>query len=65
MVDYKTDKNVTKDNAEEHALEDHSGQAEVYAQALAAATGMPIREVVFVYCKAGTEVRLRDGEVVR
>lgn len=65
MVDYKTDKNVTKDNAEEHALEHHSGQAEVYAQALAAATGMPIREVVFVYCKAGTEVRLRDGEVVR
>ncbi|MGO9793761.1 MAG: UvrD-helicase domain-containing protein [Solirubrobacteraceae bacterium] len=65
VVDYKTDKNVTNDNAEKHALEHHSGQAEVYAQALAAATGMPVREVVFVYCKAGTEVRLRDGEVVR
>ena len=65
VVDYKTDKNVTKENAEEHALEHHSGQAEVYAQALAAATGMPVREVVFVYCKAGTEVRLRDGVVLR
>ena len=65
VVDYKTDKNVTKDNAEKHALEHHSGQAEVYAQALAAATRMPVREVVFVYCKAGTEVRLRDGEVFR
>jgi ATP-dependent exoDNAse (exonuclease V) beta subunit len=65
VVDYKTDKNVTKDTAEKHALEHHSGQAEVYAQALAAATGMPVREVVFVYCKAGTEVRLRDGAVVR
>ena len=65
VVDYKTDKNVTKDNAEQHALEHHSGQAEVYAQALAAATGMPVREVVFVYCKARTEVRLHEGAVVR
>jgi len=65
VIDYKTDKTVTEDTAEQHALEHHSGQAEVYAQALAAATGIPVREVVFVYCKAGTEVRLREGKVVR
>ncbi len=65
VIDYKTDKDVTADTAEDHALEKHSGQAEIYAQALAAATGIPVREVVFVYCKAGVEVRLREGAVVR
>ena len=58
VVDYKTDKDVTKETAEEHAREKHGGQAEVYAQALSAAAGLPVREVVFVYCKAGVEVRI-------
>ena len=61
VVDYKTDRDVTAETAEAHARDKHSGQAEVYAQALGAATGMPVREVVFVYCKAGVEVRLREG----
>ena len=65
VIDYKTDKDVTADAAEAHALEKHSGQAEIYSQALAAATALPVREVVFVYCKAGVEVRLSDGAVVR
>ena len=65
VIDYKTDKDVTADTAEDHALEKHSGQAEIYAHALAAATGIPVRQVVFVYCKAGVEVRLRKGAVVR
>ena len=65
VIDYKTDKDVTAETAEQHALDKHSGQAEIYAQALAAATGLPVREVVFVYCKAGVEVRLREGAVVR
>jgi ATP-dependent helicase/nuclease subunit A len=65
VIDYKTDRDVTKENAEEHAREHHAGQAEVYAQALSAATGLPVREVVFVYCKAGVEVAFRDGAVVR
>ncbi len=65
VVDYKTDKDVTAATAEDHALEKHSGQAEIYAQALASATGLPVREVVFVYCKAGVQVRLREGEVIR
>ena len=65
VVDYKTDKDVTAETAEDHALEKHSGQAEIYAQALASATGLPVREVVFVYCKAGVQVRLREGAVIR
>jgi ATP-dependent exoDNAse (exonuclease V) beta subunit len=64
VVDYKTDSGVTEENAEEHAREHHSGQSEVYEEALAAATGLPVREVVFVYCKAGVEVRFSKGEVV-
>ena len=36
----------------------------MYAQGLAAATGLKVREVVFVYCKAGAEVRLHGGDVV-
>jgi ATP-dependent exoDNAse (exonuclease V) beta subunit len=65
VVDYKTDRDVTKENAEDHAREHHSGQSEVYARALSAATGLPVREVAFVYCKAGVEVAFRDGAVVR
>jgi ATP-dependent exoDNAse (exonuclease V) beta subunit len=64
VVDYKTDKGVTEETAEQYARDHHAGQAEVYAHGLATATGLPVREVVFVYCKAGAEVRLRrrDGE---
>jgi ATP-dependent exoDNAse (exonuclease V) beta subunit len=65
VVDYKTDKDVTADMAEDHALEKHSGQAEIYSQALAASTGLPVREVVFVYCKAGVEVRLQSTDAPR
>ncbi len=64
VVDYKTDKDVTLDTAEEYALKHHAGQGEVYAQGLATATGLEVREVAFVYCKAGAEVRLRKGEIV-
>ena len=65
VVDYKTDKDVTEETAEQYALKHHGGQGEVYAHGLATATGLPVREVVFVYCKAGAEVRLREGKVLR
>ncbi|MGO9899956.1 MAG: UvrD-helicase domain-containing protein [Solirubrobacteraceae bacterium] len=65
VVDYKTDKDVTEGTAEQYAIKHHAGQGEVYAQGLATATGLKVREVVFVYCKAGAEVRLRDGTVMR
>ena len=65
VVDYKTDKDVSEETAEQYALKHHSGQGEVYAQGLSTATGLRVREVAFVYCKAGAEVRLREGKVLR
>ncbi len=56
VVDYKTDQGVTAEGAEAHTREHHGGQAEVYAEALASATATPVREVVFVYARIGTEV---------
>jgi ATP-dependent helicase/nuclease subunit A len=64
VVDYKTDKDVTRETAEQHSRKHHAGQSEVYAQGLSTATGLKVREVAFVYCKAGAEVRLRKGTVV-
>jgi hypothetical protein len=55
---------VTRETAEQHARKHHGGQSEVYQQGLSTATGLPVREVAFVYCKAGAEVRLRGGEVI-
>jgi ATP-dependent exoDNAse (exonuclease V) beta subunit len=65
VVDYKTDQDVTEETAEQYARKHHGGQGEVYAQGLSTATGLTVREVAFVYCKAGAEVRLSGGEVVR
>src|SRR5205823_6525270 len=62
VVDYKTDKDVSEETAEQYARDHHAGQGEVYAHGLATATGLPVREVVFVYCRAGVEVRLRRGD---
>jgi ATP-dependent helicase/nuclease subunit A len=64
VIDYKTDKDVSKETAEQHARKHHGGQSEVYQQGLSTATGLKVREVAFVYCKAGAEVRLRGGDVV-
>jgi ATP-dependent helicase/nuclease subunit A len=61
VIDYKTDKEVTEDTAIQYAQKHHAGQAEVYSQALSAATGLGVREVAFVYCKAGAEVRLSEN----
>jgi ATP-dependent exoDNAse (exonuclease V) beta subunit len=65
VVDYKTDKEVTEDIAEQYARKNHAGQGEVYAQGLATASGLKVREVAFVYCKAGAEVRLREQKIIR
>lgn len=64
LIDCKTDKDATPKTAEQHALDKHSAQTEIYAHALAAATGLAVRELVFVYCKAGVEVRLRESAVI-
>lgn len=64
VVDYKTDEEVTKEDAEQYARNHHGGQSEVYQQGLTTATGLKVRAVALVYCKAGAEVRLSGGEVV-
>jgi len=64
VVDYKTDRGVTEENADQFTLEHHSGQAEAYQQALSIATQQPVHAVVFVYCRAGIEVRVRDRSIV-
>lgn len=37
----------------------------MYAHGLSTAIGLKVREVAFIYCKAGAEVRLREGKIVR
>jgi ATP-dependent helicase/nuclease subunit A len=62
VIDYKTDSGVTPEDAAQHTIDRHGGQADAYRRALSAATGIPVREVVFVYCRTGVEVRVRpDG----
>jgi ATP-dependent exoDNAse (exonuclease V) beta subunit len=61
VVDYKTDKGITEDNAVKFARDHHAGQGEAYIDGLGTATGLSVREVVFVYCRAGVEVSFRAG----
>jgi ATP-dependent helicase/nuclease subunit A len=62
VVDYKTDHGVSAETAEAHTYKHHGGQAEVYAEALSSATGLPVREVVFVYARIGAEVKVRASD---
>lgn len=59
VVDYKTDA-VAANDAERHAVEHHGGQADVYARAIAHASGRSVDRVVFVYCRSGVEVAVSD-----
>jgi len=63
VVDFKTD-DVSGDPAAHEAftLEHHSGQAEVYSEALAVASGLSVRAVVFVYCRTGVEVSILSSD---
>jgi ATP-dependent exoDNAse (exonuclease V) beta subunit len=54
IVDFKSDKVETTEELDA-ATVGHSGQAAAYAQATGRGTGLPVREVVFVYPRAGTE----------
>jgi ATP-dependent exoDNAse (exonuclease V) beta subunit len=53
IVDYKTD-DVAPDAIEE-VVEAHRSQAEIYAAAATRAIGIPVAEVVFVFCRAARE----------
>ncbi len=59
-VDFKTDM-VDTEHVQQHAAEHHSGQADVYAHALASSTRLPVPEVVFVFCRADAEVSLQTS----
>ena len=54
VVDYKTDAVATPDELDAATVE-HSGQAAAYAIATERATGLPVREVVFIYPRANGE----------
>ncbi|MGI8729972.1 MAG: UvrD-helicase domain-containing protein [Solirubrobacteraceae bacterium] len=57
VVDFKTDNVTTRDDIDAAAVS-HSGQAAAYAQAVELATGLAVREVVFVFARVGAERRL-------
>ena len=61
VVDYKTDRRVTEETAVQFAREHHAGQGEAYIDGLSTATGRKVREVAFVYCRAGVEVSFSPG----
>ena len=61
VVDYKTDRGVTEETAEQFARKHHAGQGEAYIDGLSTATGLQVREVAFVYCRAGVEVSFSPG----
>ena len=60
VVDYKSDE-VDAAQVEGHARAHHAGQAEVYAEALEQVTGLDVRQVVFVFPRAGVEVATASG----
>jgi ATP-dependent helicase/nuclease subunit A len=62
IVDFKTD-DVTDAAAVDAATVAHSGQAAAYALATERGTGLPVREVVFVYPRAGAERALPRAEL--
>ena len=63
VVDYKTDKDVHRRTPPSSTPSSTTAaRARCTRKGLATATGLPVREVVFVYCKAGAEVRLREGD---
>ena len=62
VVDYKTDA-VTTSGDLDAATIGHSGQAAAYAIATERATGLPVREVVFIYPRADAERTLARGDL--
>ena len=57
VVDFKTD-DVTTTEEIDAAANSHSGQAAAYAEAVEQATGLAVREVVFVFARVGVERNL-------
>ena len=62
VVDYKTAAVATADELDAATIR-HSGQAAAYAIATERGTGLPVREVVFIYPRADAERSLARGEL--
>jgi ATP-dependent exoDNAse (exonuclease V) beta subunit len=60
VVDFKTDGVTTAEELDTATIK-HSGQAAAYAEATERATGLTVREVVFVYARAGSERSLQGA----
>jgi ATP-dependent exoDNAse (exonuclease V) beta subunit len=60
VVDFKTDGVTTAEELDTATIR-HSGQAAAYAEATERATGLTVREVVFVYARAGSERSLQGA----
>ncbi len=63
IVDYKTNR-IEADAARAEA-EKYRPQAQVYASAMAAALGVPVKEVVFLFVRPGVEASLKGAELLR
>ena len=61
VIDFKTDA-LEGATPEAYTLEHHPSQAAIYQRALTEATGIPVREVTFVYCRSGEEVSVSGAE---
>ena len=62
VVDYKTDAVATSADLDAATIR-HSGQAAAYAIATERATGLPVREVVFIYPRADAERTLARDDL--
>ena len=63
VVDYKTDAVATSVDLDAATIS-HSGQAAAYAVATERATGLPVREVVFIYPRANAERTLARADLL-
>ena len=62
VIDYKTDAVATPAELDAATI-GHSGQAAAYAIATERATGLPVREVVFIYPRADAERTLARDDL--
>ncbi|MEI7521306.1 MAG: PD-(D/E)XK nuclease family protein, partial [Thermoleophilia bacterium] len=58
VIDWKSD--AIGPDAVKQGAESHRGQGECYVAALERITGMPVREVVFVFARVRAEFALSD-----
>ncbi len=62
LVDYKTDSVSERDLAQR--VESYHHQGELYAEAAAAVTGLPVKEVIFLFAALPAEVSLPGAELI-